>query len=83
MISDVRGDERCVRQCRILMDLSGPRARAEEVLIPEERSRIHLDEPVLLSAQRIRGPAAIPFSGPVLARCGVFGFKARRRRFVQ
>ena len=50
MISNVRAAARARgRRCRILMDLSGPRARAEEVLIPEELSRIHLDEPVLLT----------------------------------
>ena len=50
MISNVRAAARARgRQCRILMDLSGPRARTEEVLIPEERSRIHLNERLLLT----------------------------------
>ncbi|HEY5991195.1 MAG TPA: pyruvate kinase, partial [Candidatus Udaeobacter sp.] len=50
MISNVRAAARASgRQCRILMDLSGPRARAEDVLIPEERSRIHLNERLLLT----------------------------------
>jgi pyruvate kinase len=50
MVSNIRAAARaCGRRCRILMDLSGPRARTEEVLIPEERSRIHLNERLLLT----------------------------------
>ena len=84
MISNVRAAARARgRRYPILMDLSGPRARAEEVLIPEELKPHSLGRAGAPYTQRIRGPAAIPFSGPVLARCGVLGFKARRRRFVQ
>ena len=50
MISNVRAAaSACGRQCRILMDLTGPRARTQELLIPKEGSRIHLHERLLLT----------------------------------
>ena len=72
MISNVRAAARaCGRQCRILMDLTGPRARTEEVLIPEGRKPHSFARAAAPYTRRTRGPAAIPFPSPVLAarRC--------------
>lgn len=68
MISNVRAAARaCGRQCRILMDLAGPRARTEEVLIPKEGSRIHLHERLLLTRDGLVAQRRFRFQ----ARCSL------------
>ena len=68
MISNVRAAARaCRRQCRILMDLTGPRARTEEVLIPKERSRVHLHQRLLLTRDGFVDERHFPFQ----ARCSL------------
>ena len=50
MIRNVRMASRvCRRPCRILMDLTGPRARTAEVLKPERNSRVHAGDGILLT----------------------------------
>jgi pyruvate kinase len=68
MISNLRAAAKaCGRQCRILMDLTGPRARTEEVRIPREGSRVHLNEPLLLTRNGLVGQRRFPFQ----ARCSL------------
>jgi pyruvate kinase len=68
MISSVRAAAKaCGRECRILMDLTGPRARTEEVRIPREGSRVHLNEPLLLTRNGLIGQRRFRFQ----ARCSL------------
>jgi hypothetical protein len=68
MISNVRAAAKaCGRECRILMDLTGPRARTEEVRIPREGSRVHLNEPLLLTRNGLVGQRRFRFR----ARCSL------------
>jgi pyruvate kinase len=68
MISNVRAAANaCGGQCRILMDLTGPRARTEEVRVPKEGSRVHLNEPLLLTRNGLVGQRRFRFQ----ARCSL------------
>ena len=68
MICNVRAAARgSGRQCRILMDLTGPRARTEDVLIPKEGSRVHLQQRLLLTRDGFVAPRGFPFQ----ARCSL------------
>jgi pyruvate kinase len=68
MISHVRAAAKLRgHQCRILMDLTGPRARTEDVLIPKEESRVHLNQRVLLTRDGFDAPQRFPFQ----ARCSL------------
>ena len=68
MIFNVRAAANaCGRQCRILMDLAGPRARTEEVRMPKKGSRVHLNEPLLLTRNGFVGQRRFRFQ----ARCSL------------
>jgi len=50
MIRNVRAAaSACRRSCPILMDLTGPRARTADVIVPEEGHRVHLGDRILLT----------------------------------
>ncbi len=54
MIRNVRRAERSVgRKCKVLMDLTGPRARTDQVRTPDPKRRIQVGDPVML----VRTPA--------------------------
>jgi pyruvate kinase len=80
MIHNVReAASSCNRPCSILMDLTGPRARTEDVLKPEEESRVHRGERILLTRDKPVPHAHFHFQ----ARCSlpeVFSDLKRKRR---
>jgi len=55
------------RSCRILMDLTGPRARTEHVLIPGRDARVRLGERILLTRNKPAGGSRFRFK----ARCSL------------
>ena len=84
MISNVRAAARaCGRQCRILMDLSGPRARTEEVLIPKSEAAFTWTSGCSLHATD-SWPSGNSVFRPGARSAAVFpALKPGSRRFVQ
>lgn len=55
------------RSCKILMDLTGPRARTQDVLTPAERTRVQLQDRILLTRRKPAPHPEIHFQ----ARCSL------------
>ncbi len=50
MIRNVRAAAKAAhRECRVMMDLTGPRARARHILVPGEGARVHAGDRILLT----------------------------------
>ena len=68
MIRNVRGIAKARgRPCKILMDLTGPRARTQDVVTPAKRSRVQLSDRILLTRNKPSAHSKIPFR----ARCSL------------
>jgi pyruvate kinase len=62
MIANIRSaEEKTGRQLPILMDIGGPKVRADRVLTPPDRSRIHIGDIFLLAREIQPAIAEVPF----------------------
>jgi pyruvate kinase len=62
MIENVRAAGRGTKTtCRVLMDLTGPRARTGEVLLPAEGSRVMVKDRILLTRDQPTAHSRFPF----------------------
>jgi len=62
MVANIRAaEEKTGRRLPILMDIAGPKVRAERVLTPPDRSRLHIGDIILLTREIQPAIAEVPF----------------------